>query len=506
MFFSRLPDFNNNASGKREPTKTNSKKHKNESKHDVYNGSNSNIEKEDEWTKEVMKVTLNDKQAIKDELEKLKPIPKMTKMEGNIAKNVEEQKGNENSKEVASSKTGNIKKKTQASRSVIVDELEKKRPTESWLIKVTDGKKKTMEKNAKRLTGSAKKKFALTKPSTPTYSSLKPTTIKETFPTTVSHNLTRTPSNGPTAEAASTPLPQNEASSTSPPLNESEVSGSGSTATTERPTNTAIKKHDSLVEGHSKPTKTTGSGMDLSKDYKATNDDDSEDENSSGDEEEAENERNDNEKAEARNVKDEEKRILCVGDSITEGYYSGGKAFHPYTKKLSELLNAEKNHVVYNVYNEGKSGECVEPEMTNRMPSLIQKYKPVDLAIVIGGTNDFSNHNCTKGNLLHGIKKLHDMAHEAGIKTVAVTIPDSNAPQLPGRSDKEDVWESVNDKIRDYAKEHDDVILCDLAEELPYRTLTDDERKKYWDDNLHYNPAGYDRMAEVIYDVIQGNF
>ena len=204
--------------------------------------------------------------------------------------------------------------------------------------------------------------------------------------------------------------------------------------------------------------------------------------------------------------KDMEKRILCVGDSITEGYYKGGTAFHPYSKKLSALLNAEQNHITYNVYNEGKSGECVNPEMVKRMPSLIKKYQPLNLAIIIGGTNDFTDKQCNEQNLFDGIRTLHEIAHKAGVRTVAVTIPDSNAPKLPGRNEKENVWEDVNDKIRDYAKDKDNVILCDLAEELPFRTMNDDEKKLFWDDDLHYTPMGYDKMAEIIYDVIQGNF
>lgn len=38
-------------------------------------------------------------------------------------------------------------------------------------------------------------------------------------------------------------------------------------------------------------------------------------------------------------------KILCFGDSLTEGYYSFGLHFHPYTIKLKQLLRAA-GHVV----------------------------------------------------------------------------------------------------------------------------------------------------------------
>ena len=35
-------------------------------------------------------------------------------------------------------------------------------------------------------------------------------------------------------------------------------------------------------------------------------------------------------------------RILCFGDSLTEGFYHHGLKFHPYTTRLTKLLNDSK--------------------------------------------------------------------------------------------------------------------------------------------------------------------
>lgn len=466
---------------------------------------------------------------------KAKPLQKMTtsksRSNGELKEQNEKTMSNKKKLKLADEKReknaahGRYKPRTHdmkedTSQTDIINESEATKPTESWMIKVTTtGRTFSNKMNRKRTNPKKKTGKVLNQPvnagptkfaSTNTVPSIKPTTIRETPVATQSAiNSTGTPSKKPTLEAASTPLPFNNTAS--------EYSGSGNGVDSKK----VAKYNKGSVVKEIKPSVKADvaskikrvSKKEPTKPVTPVYDDKNIDDNSSGESEGNEDDNEaDNENEEEGDVavrsqeKEVEKRILCVGDSITEGYYKGGNAFHPYTKKLTELLNAEKNNVTYNIYNEGISGECVYPEMVTRMPQLLQKYKPLDLVIIIGGTNDLMHKNCTKGHLFEKIKEMHDLAHQAGVKTVAVTIPDSNAPQLPGRSEQEDTWEAVNDKLREYAQGKDNVIFCDLAEELPYRTLTDDERKKYWDDLLHYTPLGYDHMAEVIYDVIQGSF
>jgi len=63
------------------------------------------------------------------------------------------------------------------------------------------------------------------------------------------------------------------------------------------------------------------------------------------------------------------KRILCFGDSLTEGYYYFGLKLHPYTNKLSQLLK-ENGKTDVQVYNFGVSGESTE-EMERRLPKIL---------------------------------------------------------------------------------------------------------------------------------------
>jgi lysophospholipase L1-like esterase len=38
-------------------------------------------------------------------------------------------------------------------------------------------------------------------------------------------------------------------------------------------------------------------------------------------------------------------RVLCVGDSLTDGYYDGGTKFHPYAVKLQQLLDVPVDRI-----------------------------------------------------------------------------------------------------------------------------------------------------------------
>ena len=48
--------------------------------------------------------------------------------------------------------------------------------------------------------------------------------------------------------------------------------------------------------------------------------------------------------------------MLTVGDSLTKGYFNGGKSFHPYGEKLEGLLNKD-DHRCFLLEISGQNGE-----------------------------------------------------------------------------------------------------------------------------------------------------
>jgi lysophospholipase L1-like esterase len=52
----------------------------------------------------------------------------------------------------------------------------------------------------------------------------------------------------------------------------------------------------------------------------------------------------------------EASRVLTFGDSLTKGYFNGGKSFHPYGEKVELLLNKD-DHRCFVLEISGKNGE-----------------------------------------------------------------------------------------------------------------------------------------------------
>lgn len=89
------------------------------------------------------------------------------------------------------------------------------------------------------------------------------------------------------------------------------------------------------------------------------------------------------------------KHILCFGDSNTFGSNPDADGRHPYTVrwtgKLQQLLGSE-----YRIIEEGLGGRTAvwsDPLSPNRcgidsLPMLLDSHKPLDLVIIMLGTND----------------------------------------------------------------------------------------------------------------------
>ena len=52
-------------------------------------------------------------------------------------------------------------------------------------------------------------------------------------------------------------------------------------------------------------------------------------------------------------------RILCFGDSLTEGYSGWGSSFTPYSEKLEEMLTMAFPDVDVEIETDGLSGDMV---------------------------------------------------------------------------------------------------------------------------------------------------
>ena len=119
-------------------------------------------------------------------------------------------------------------------------------------------------------------------------------------------------------------------------------------------------------------------------------------------------------------------RILCFGDSLTEGYtFQDSGEFHPYSIRLRQLLQESHCGQVLGelvVDTEGVSGEMVVPSMTSRLDGLLRERRRYDWVLILGGTNDLGS-GLPPEQLLPHLLQLHARARESGARTLALAVP-----------------------------------------------------------------------------------
>lgn len=205
--------------------------------------------------------------------------------------------------------------------------------------------------------------------------------------------------------------------------------------------------------------------------------------------------------------------ILCFGDSITKG--NTGKGFnHPYSLALAKHLNNKHHKKDYQgkfvVHTSGINGERAHVSMESRLPTLL-KTRKYDWVIILGGTNDLrmfeSDNPETKynekhyGPILKALKKLHRTVHKYGGKTVLVTIPGRRCEKMDYCKHLKAVRFKLNERLRRFAaKFKNKVVLADLD-----RSMTINKFEKFWSDEVHFTPDGYDKIGHFIYNSISSS-
>eukprot|EP00466_Bigelowiella_natans_P013980 jgi/Bigna1/77855/fgenesh1_pg.50_\ len=199
--------------------------------------------------------------------------------------------------------------------------------------------------------------------------------------------------------------------------------------------------------------------------------------------------------------------ILCLGDSLTRGYFMNGYKHHPYSHRLGDLLKERKDGVKYTVYNQGINGfkavhmkdlysAAVKERLESKKGSTDRwEGKAFDIVIILGGINDLCCMT-TPEKVFQGLKETHLAAVEDGAITVALTVAEHFQQKTHGASLEKKIAE-LNKMIKSLGSSKTHVI--DFGAKFPYFSLSEEDKRDLWDDGLHYTPQGYDRMGEIVY-------
>ncbi|TQV88108.1 arylesterase [Aliikangiella coralliicola] len=166
--------------------------------------------------------------------------------------------------------------------------------------------------------------------------------------------------------------------------------------------------------------------------------------------------------------------ILAFGDSLTFGV--GAEKNQSYPNAL-ELLTG------LSVINAGISGETTS-EGVKRFQAELNKHSPKLVVLLEGGNDILRNHNktITKKNLASMI----EMASVYGAKVVLIGVPEKKL-----FSNSAPFYAELADQ---YNLAFDDDILADLLRSSEYKS-----------DPIHLNSAGYQKLAEGIYQLLRDN-
>jgi acyl-CoA thioesterase I len=174
---------------------------------------------------------------------------------------------------------------------------------------------------------------------------------------------------------------------------------------------------------------------------------------------------------------------VAFGDSITYGY--GGTISYP--QYLAGLMPSTT------IINKGIKGDSTGGMLRQFQADVIASAP--QYVIILGGLNDF-NQNTTFDTTTANLQSMYTQALENGIKPVLCTIlPVSGFPT----SQKSNIGK-LNGWISGYASSHG-LPLADLYGAMQDPAKPGNLNPSYDSgDGLHPNNAGYERIANTIYN------
>ena len=192
------------------------------------------------------------------------------------------------------------------------------------------------------------------------------------------------------------------------------------------------------------------------------------------------------------------RRIFCYGDSLTAGYVPSTGEFFPYAKVLQEYLDIMHAHV--EVDYKGLSGWRAEDlvkgdgTLQKRLESGQRDAEPVDMVIILAGTNDLGKADDEK--IFKSVWKIHSICHKENVATIAISVPSSiiqkNSPSLA------QTRANLNNSIKSQCRL---LSQCTYVE-CPVVYTQETKETLFSFDGLHFTKEGYSQLAKRLVPVV----
>ena len=181
--------------------------------------------------------------------------------------------------------------------------------------------------------------------------------------------------------------------------------------------------------------------------------------------------------------------LLCFGDSLTRGYLNPWAPGFPYSQFLQQGLDEEQWEVV----TEGHDGFTTQ-DLAELLPADPQRYS---LVFLLAGTNDLGTSS-SASEILERLCKLHEWFHQAGVPTVAMSIPASGVDTVSAAFLAKKT--TINEELEKWASSNPQVHFFDLFSAIPFEGTTLFEGGPHFNDHLHFSKQGYQRMGELLFE------
>jgi lysophospholipase L1-like esterase len=199
--------------------------------------------------------------------------------------------------------------------------------------------------------------------------------------------------------------------------------------------------------------------------------------------------------------------IVCLGDSITDGYGTSLDANKAWPALLAERLNKEKRGVKFAVLNEGISGNQVLRDGAGvsalaRFDRDVLAEPGVRWVVLLEGINDINLHgqstdpgSLVADDLIRGYKELIARAHLHRIRMMGATLTPDEGVFLSGP-----IGEATRQKLNEWIRtsgEFDAVVDFDaVLQEKGHPARLREEFNP--GDKIHPNDAGNAAMANAF--------
>lgn len=194
-------------------------------------------------------------------------------------------------------------------------------------------------------------------------------------------------------------------------------------------------------------------------------------------------------------------RFMAFGDSLTEGVTSPKSGLlmlnvaDSYPTKLQALLSMRYIDQDVIVVNEGFAGKHAVDDI-DRLEDALRSHDP-QVLLLMHGANDLLARRPTSV-IAHAIDEMVSLAERHGALVILAGLP----PQIPDRQRSYAIEDlpALNAAIERIA----------VSEGIPFIDMVGafgaNLEPLVGDDGLHLRPAGYERMAEIWFEEIRGQF